>query len=549
VTFPKSFSFVALGATLGLIVVIGFVTQDVGEPASLSAATTLGDAQGVPKKYTGHQYPMPVSCYDANGEYYDNPQSLPHCPPKTYGVFSASVQGTTNGVTVLGGRGGGKNVGEKTKYTAQYYGTPIDVDAGTPILLEWSCQEKQEVTYTYCAFETAGYCWNTKEAEYTIRYATSASGVGFNTGGALTGSTVVPFPSTNTTYELHCGTQPPQLLSLGDLPVLSITATPDQIPAKATSTIAWSVTRLPPGSCTVKGKGIDAATLSGSQVTPKLDKTTAYTMDCVSPYGPQQKIATVSIAPASAAVLTITADPTTVPKNGQSTITWSAQNVKNCTVSGPGIFAKTTSGSKKTDNLNSQATYSLNCVDLNDKAVAQTVQVMVVASACASTPTPGVCSFFANPTSVLKGGASTLTWSCPSNGNTSSTGTNFSTGGRLSGTAQVNPTADTTYSLTCNPSGGTGNATVLVTQPAIQITATPMRVRLGSNTLIEWSASGVVAGSCQVTKNGSSFATGESGSKSSTMSTTSVFTVTCTLPTGPISASVQVKLSPSYYEL
>jgi uncharacterized protein DUF4038/malectin (di-glucose binding ER protein)/collagenase-like protein with putative collagen-binding domain len=75
----------------------------------------------------------------------------------------------------------------------------------------------------------------------------------------------------------------------------------------------------------------------------------------------------------------------------------------------------------------------------------------------------GSATLSANPTSIVSGNSSTLTWG--SSGATSCTGTGFSTANATSGTAVVTPTATTTYSVSCAGTGGpfTANAVVTVT--------------------------------------------------------------------------------------
>lgn len=68
-------------------------------------------------------------------------------------------------------------------------------------------------------------------------------------------------------------------------------------------------------------------------------------------------------------------------------------------------------------------------------------------------------SFTASPTSVAPGGSSTLTWS--SRNATSCTGSGFSTGGALKGTAAVAPTATKSYWITCSGSTSTTTATTV----------------------------------------------------------------------------------------
>ncbi|MEN9390493.1 MAG: hypothetical protein RLZZ283_593, partial [Candidatus Parcubacteria bacterium] len=76
-------------------------------------------------------------------------------------------------------------------------------------------------------------------------------------------------------------------------------------------------------------------------------------------------------------------------------------------------------------------------------------------SAGAGNPTPTLtASLVANPTSILSGEQSLLTWS--STGAVSCAGTNFNTQGATSGSAIVSPSLSTTYTVTCS---GTGTQT------------------------------------------------------------------------------------------
>ena len=62
----------------------------------------------------------------------------------------------------------------------------------------------------------------------------------------------------------------------------------------------------------------------------------------------------------------------------------------------------------------------------------------------------------ANPTTIVSGGSSTLTW----DGSGSCSGTNFSTGGASSGRLTISPVTTTLYTLTCGTS--TDQVTVTV---------------------------------------------------------------------------------------
>jgi len=73
-------------------------------------------------------------------------------------------------------------------------------------------------------------------------------------------------------------------------------------------------------------------------------------------------------------------------------------------------------------------------------------------------------SLVANPTSIISGEQSLLTWA--SQGATSCAGTNFPTGGATSGSLTVSPTVTTPYTVTCT--NGVTSATASVFQGAMQ---------------------------------------------------------------------------------
>ncbi len=76
-------------------------------------------------------------------------------------------------------------------------------------------------------------------------------------------------------------------------------------------------------------------------------------------------------------------------------------------------------------------------------------------------PLPPTASLTATPATIAAGGSSTLAWS--STNATSCTGTNFTTGGAVSGNISVTPAATTAYSVSCTGAGGTVSAAATVT--------------------------------------------------------------------------------------
>lgn len=92
-------------------------------------------------------------------------------------------------------------------YQRESVGNVVMTDGNTPVTLEWSCQNSQQYYTEYCTSWApfSGTCWNHAGTwSGTQYYASSATGGGFSTGGALIGSATVT-PNETTTYSLTCG--------------------------------------------------------------------------------------------------------------------------------------------------------------------------------------------------------------------------------------------------------------------------------------------------------------------------------------------------------
>jgi hypothetical protein len=145
---------------------------------------------------------------------------------------------------------------------------------------------------------------------------------------------------------------------------------------------------------------------------------------------------------------------------------------------------------------------------------------------------------------ILAGHTATITWDGTQSSSTSCDGTNFSTGGALSGSVSVAPSATTDYTVTCGPNSGT--ITVTVINPTISISASPATVRSGDTTTITWSATSV--NSCTVTGPGVS-TSGSSGSLTTPAITSqSTYTLSCSTDGGTVTATTTVSLQGSFGE-
>jgi hypothetical protein len=163
-----------------------------------------------------------------------------------------------------------------------------------------------------------------------------------------------------------------------------------------------------------------------------------------------------------------------------------------------------------------------------------------IGDAVSGTPAP-VATFSASPTTVSSGGAVTLTWSS-TNSNTC-TGTNFSTSNATSGSSIVNPTTNTTYTLTCTGAGGTDIESAAVTvspAPVLTFSASPTSITNGSSTTLTWSTAN--ATSC-TSSGGWSGARAASGSLVVSPTATTTYTLSCTGAGGTDVESVIVSVT------
>ena len=104
-------------------------------------------------------------------------------------------------------------------------------------------------------------------------------------------------------------------------------------------------------------------------------------------------------------------------------------------------------------------------------------------------PLPPTAALTAGPLTVTAGSSTTLAWT--STNATACTGSNFSTGGAVSGSVAATPAASTTYSVSCVGAGGTASASADVT---VQTGGpTPINVRVAASADdAEESSAGVV---------------------------------------------------------
>jgi len=177
--------------------------------------------------------------------------------------------------------------------------------------------------------------------------------------------------------------------------------------------------------------------------------------------------ATLTVNPPSPPGLALTATPDTITPGQTSTLFWSSGGTTSCTASNGWSGAKPTAGNQVVA-PSTTTTYTLTCSGPGGSVTSSATVVV-------QSPPPTV-TLSANPTSILAGASSTLSWSSTNAANCTAFGIWASEGAKpTSGSELVFPTQTATYSLSCTGPGGTatGSAVVQVTPHTITFSAGP----------------------------------------------------------------------------
>ncbi len=146
-----------------------------------------------------------------------------------------------------------------------------------------------------------------------------------------------------------------------EAPVVSINAVPSTVDPGDTTTLSWDATGADKG--TASGAWSGSRTLTGTETSGPLQSSSQFTLTCTGPGGSTSQTAAVTVSGGAAQpTLTFTASPSVVAQGAAATLQWTTTNVDSCTASGDWTGNKGTSGSESTGSLNSNATYTLDCV-------------------------------------------------------------------------------------------------------------------------------------------------------------------------------------------
>jgi len=344
---------------------------------------------------------------------------------------------------------------------------------------------------------------------------------------ATSGTKRVTVPTT-TTYTITAtgpgGTATASVtVTIAPRPTLTFSADPYYIRSGQSSTLTWSTTGAT--LCFADWLATWVATSGTATVTPT--KTRPYGIEAKGPGGQVQGSVTVTIVDPT---VTISASPAAINIGEVSTLSWSSAKSNSCVID-QGI-----GGVPPTDSItvgHTQTTiYTITCTDpLGDTAAAYATVTVV--------PPPTV-TISANPTSIITGQSTTLTWNT-----TNATDCSIDQGiGTVAttGTTTVSPTKTTTYTITATGPSGTAAAAVTVTfipQPTVTISVNPVTINPGQSSTLTWSATDAV--SCSIDQGIG--AVSLSGTQSVSPSKTTTYTITATGSGGTTTAAATVTVN------
>lgn len=244
--------------------------------------------------------------------------------------------------------------------------------------------------------------------------------------------------------------------------------------------------------------------------------------------------------PISSSRVSLQAASTAISLGQSISLTWSTFNAFGCTASGDWSGSRSATGTMSVTPASvGTYSYTLTCSDMATTSTqSATVEVVV------SYPTPTV-NLSASSSIVVPGQSLTLSWSA-ANVSTCEAGGSWTGTQPTSGSLTFTPLAGLyDYSLTCTGLGGSASRSVSVAvanPPTVLLSATKTSILVGRETTLSWSSTG--ANTCVASGAWSGPLATTAGSTTITSSVAGIYsyTVTCTGPGGPKTASLNIKV-------
>ena len=166
-----------------------------------------------------------------------------------------------------------------------------------------------------------------------------------------------------------CRCSRPRLRRRQAPPTLTLTASPASVQSGNSSNLTWTTTDAT--SCSASGAWSGAKGTSGTQSTGALTANSSFTLACAGTGGTVTRAAVVTVTAGPPSV-SLTANPPGVPRNTNTTLSWTSANVTSCAASGAWSGPKATSASESVGPITQDTTYTLSCIGTSGNAVAMT---------------------------------------------------------------------------------------------------------------------------------------------------------------------------------
>lgn len=271
------------------------------------------------------------------------------------------------------------------------------------------------------------------------------------------------------------------------VPVISkFTVSPTTIISGNSATLSWTLSGGAPTTLSID-KGVGSV-LGKTKITVKPIATTTYTITAVNISGSVTKFITVTVNPPSPIIKSFAADSTTIARGQSVILSWTLSGGAPTTLSIDNSVGSVLGLTAKTITPTATTTYTLTASNISG-APKKSIKITVNQTA------PIISNFTANPTSVIQGQSSTLSWTLSG---TPATSLSIDNGvGSVLGTTSkiVTPTVSTTYALTAKNTTGTSikYTTVTVNLPAPVIDsfiADSTTIIQGNSVTLSWMLSG-----------------------------------------------------------
>jgi len=227
-------------------------------------------------------------------------------------------------------------------------------------------------------------------------------------------------------------------------PEITFAADPQSITLGESSTLSWATTHA--DSVNID-QGIGSVDLNGSvAVSPQ--ETTTYTLTAEGPGGTTTENVIVTVIP-PAPTVNISADPATILVGETSSLAWSTTYADSCTIE-PDIGSVDVNGSIQVSPTET-TTYTITATNAGGTTTANVAVTVLF---------PPTVTISADPTTLMPGESSTLSWSST---NAESASIDQGIGPvSVNGTTTVSPTETTTYTITATGPGGSAADSVEV---------------------------------------------------------------------------------------